>query len=99
MFVAALGASSYTWAEAARDQQMEDWLADTKTAINRIFKALPQIDQIDIIVRDPASYDKELHTRKQQLDRVIAVLEAIEVGSDKPMSTPKSKGTAGGADD
>lgn len=26
VFVAALGASSYTWAEAARDQQMESWL-------------------------------------------------------------------------
>ena len=25
-FVAALGASSYTWAEATRDQQMEAWL-------------------------------------------------------------------------
>lgn len=27
LFVAALGASSYTWAEATRDQQMEAWLA------------------------------------------------------------------------
>ena len=26
LFVAALGASSYTWAEATRDQQMESWL-------------------------------------------------------------------------
>src|SRR5437667_3398723 len=26
LFVAALGASSYTWAEASRDQQMESWL-------------------------------------------------------------------------
>ena len=26
LFVAALGASSYTWAEATRDQQMEAWL-------------------------------------------------------------------------
>ena len=26
MFVAALGASSYTWAEVTRDQQMESWL-------------------------------------------------------------------------
>ena len=26
LFVAALGASSYTWADATRDQQMESWL-------------------------------------------------------------------------
>src|SRR5438477_4773519 len=26
LFVAALGTSSYTWAEATRDQQMESWL-------------------------------------------------------------------------
>jgi transposase len=26
LFVATLGASSYTWAEATRDQQMESWL-------------------------------------------------------------------------
>jgi transposase len=26
LFVATLGASSYTWAEATRDQQMEEWL-------------------------------------------------------------------------
>jgi transposase len=26
LFVAALGASSYTWAEVTRDQQMESWL-------------------------------------------------------------------------
>ena len=26
LFVAAVGASSYTWAEATRDQQMESWL-------------------------------------------------------------------------
>jgi transposase len=26
LFVATLGASSYTWAEATRDQQMEAWL-------------------------------------------------------------------------
>ncbi len=29
LFVAALGASSYTWAEATRDQQMEAWLGRT----------------------------------------------------------------------
>jgi len=31
------------------------FLADAETAIDRIFKALPQIDQIHITVRDPAS--------------------------------------------
>jgi len=31
LFVAALGASSYTWAEATRDQQMESWLRATFT--------------------------------------------------------------------
>ncbi len=38
LFVATLGASSYTWAEATRDQQMESWLRVTCTPSN-IFAA------------------------------------------------------------
>ena len=38
LFVAALGAGSYTWAEATRDQQMESWLRGHVHAFN-IFTA------------------------------------------------------------
>ena len=42
LFVAALGASSYTWAEATRDQQMEAWPRGTSTPsiIGAVFQRL-----------------------------------------------------------
>ncbi len=41
LFVAALGASSYTWAEATRDQQMEAWLKCHVHALEH-FQGIPQ---------------------------------------------------------
>jgi len=37
---------------------------------------------------------KELHARKQQLDRVIAALELLDVGSTGAETPKKTKGTA-----
>ena len=42
LFVAALGASSYTWADATRDQQMEAWLKAHMRAFER-FQGIPEL--------------------------------------------------------
>ena len=42
LFVAALGASSYTWAEATRDQQMEAWLKAHVHAFEH-FQGIPEL--------------------------------------------------------
>lgn len=63
LFVAALGASSYTWAEATRDQQMEAWLACHVHAFEH-FRGIPALavpDNTKTGVTRAHRYDPDLN--------------------------------------
>ena len=63
LFVAALGASSYTWAEATRDQQMEAWLKCHVHAFE-YFQGIPQLavpDNLKTGVTKAHRYDPDLN--------------------------------------
>ena len=63
LFVAALGASSYTWAEATRDQQMEAWLASHVHAFEH-FHGIPALavpDNTKTGVTKAHRYDPDLN--------------------------------------
>jgi transposase len=63
LFVAALGASSYTWAEATRDQQMEAWLKAHIHAFEH-FQGIPELavpDNCKTGVTKAHRYDPDLN--------------------------------------
>jgi transposase len=63
LFVAALGASSYTWAEATRDQQMEAWLRAHVHAFEH-FRGIPSLvvpDNTKTGVTRAHRYDPDLN--------------------------------------
>jgi len=63
LFVAALGASSYTWAEATRDQQMEAWLRGHVHALEH-FHGIPALavpDNTKTGVTKAHRYDPDLN--------------------------------------
>jgi transposase len=63
LFVAALGASSYTWAEATRDQQMEAWLRGHVHAFEH-FRGIPALavpDNTKTGVTKAHRYDPDLN--------------------------------------
>jgi hypothetical protein len=63
LFVAALGASSYTWAEAARDRQMESWLRGHVHAFEH-FHGIPALavpDNTKTGVTKAHRYDPDLN--------------------------------------
>jgi len=63
LFVAALGASSYTWAEATRDQQMEAWLRCHVHAFE-YFQGIPELavpDNCGTGVTKAHRYDPDLN--------------------------------------
>ena len=63
LFVAALGASSYTWAEATRDQQMEAWLRAHVHAFEH-FRGIPSLvvpDNAKTGVTRAHRYDPDLN--------------------------------------
>src|SRR5579864_715893 len=63
LFVAALGASSYTWAEATRDQQMEAWLRGHVHAFEH-FRGIPALavpDNTKAGVTKAHRYDPDLN--------------------------------------
>jgi transposase len=63
LFVAALGASSYTWAEATRDQQMEAWLQAHVQAFEH-FRGIPALavpDNAKTGVTKAHRYDPDLN--------------------------------------
>jgi transposase len=63
LFVAALGASSYTWAEAMRDQQMESWLRGHVHAFE-YFRGIPSLavpDNTKTGVTKAHRYDPDLN--------------------------------------
>ena len=63
MFVATLGASSYTWAEATRDQHMESWLRAHEHAFE-YFKGIPALvvpDNTKTGVTKAHRYDPDLN--------------------------------------
>jgi len=63
LFVATLGASSYTWAEATRDQQMESWLRAHVHALEH-FKGVPALaipDNTKTGVTKAHRYDPDLN--------------------------------------
>ena len=49
LFVAALGASSYSWAEATRDQQMESWLRGHVHAFE-YFHGIPAVRMMEMVM-------------------------------------------------
>ena len=64
LFVAALGASSYTWAEATRDQQMESWLRRARAMPSNIFGGIPTLavpDNTKTGVTKAHRYDPDLN--------------------------------------
>ena len=63
LFVATLGASSYTWAEATRDQQMESWLRGHVHAFEH-FRGIPSLvvpDNTKTGVTRAHRYDPDLN--------------------------------------
>jgi transposase len=63
LFVAVLGASNYTYAEATRSQQLADFVGSTVRAFE-YFGAVPQIcvpDQLRSAVSRPARFDPEIN--------------------------------------
>jgi transposase len=69
LFVGCLGASSYTYAEASRTQQLPDWL-DAHVNMYTFFQGVPGItvpDQLRSGVKDPCLYDPVLNPSYQDL--------------------------------
>lgn len=63
LFVAALGASGYLYAEATRSQQLHDWLSSNQRAL-RWFEGAPALlvpDQLRSAVSGPHRYEPEVH--------------------------------------
>ncbi len=63
IFVAALGASNYTYAEATRDQKLPDWIASHIRAFE-FFEGVPQItvpDNPKVGVLSPCRYEPDLN--------------------------------------
>jgi transposase len=71
LFVAALGASSYTWAEATRDQQMESWLCAHMHAFAH-WGGVPKLvipDNTKTGVTKACRYDPDLNPTYQNFAR------------------------------
>ncbi len=69
LFVAVLGASNYTYAEATRTQRLEDFCASTVRALE-FFGGVPQIavpDQLRSAVAGPDRYDPEINPTYAEL--------------------------------
>ena len=66
LFVAVLGASNYTFAEATRTQRLEDFCASTVRALE-FFGGVPKVavpDQLRSAVSGPDRYDPEINLQR-----------------------------------
>ncbi len=71
LFVAVLGASNYTFAEATRTQRLEDFCSSTVRALE-FFGGVPQIavpDQLRSAVSGPDRYDPEINPTYAELSQ------------------------------
>jgi transposase len=71
LFVAVLGASNYTFAEATRTQKLEDFCASTVRALE-FFGGVPQIavpDQLRSAVSGPDRYDPDINPTYAELSQ------------------------------
>jgi transposase len=71
LFVAVLGASNYTFAEATRTQRLEDFCASTVRALE-FFGGVPQIavpDQLRSAVSGPDRYDPDINPTYAELSQ------------------------------
>ena len=75
IFVAAIGASSFTFAEATRSQAMDDWIGSHQRAF-RFFGGVPEIvvpDNLKSGVKSPHRYDPEVNRTYVELAEHYAV--------------------------
>ena len=99
LFVAVLGASNYTYAEATRTQRLEDFCASTVRALE-FFGGVPQIavpDQLRSAVSGPDRYDPEINPTYAELAQHYDVA-IVPARPAKPRDKAKVEGGgAGGA--
>ena len=90
LFVAVLGASNYTFAEATRTQTIPDFTASTVRALE-YFDAAPQIvvpDQLRSAVKRPDRYDPDLNDAFSELAQHYGIA-AIPAPPRKPKGKAK----------
>ncbi|RAY95964.1 IS21 family transposase [Enterobacter cloacae] len=90
IFVAVLGASNYTWAEATYTQSLPDWLL-SHVRMLEIFGGVPEIlvpDNLKSGVSKACRYDPELNPSYQQLAEHYQVA-VIPARHRKPRDKPK----------
>lgn len=89
IFVACLGASQYTFAEATRDQSLPNWI-NSHVRSFEYFKGVPEIvvpDNLKSGVSKPCRYEPELNLSYAEMARhyAVAVLPArVRKPKDKP---------------
>lgn len=90
IFVAVMGASNYTWAEATWTQSLPDWLLSHVRALE-FFGGVPEIlvpDNLKSAVSRACRYDPELNPAYQQLAEHYQVA-VIPARPRKPRDKPK----------
>lgn len=92
IFVAVLGASNYTWAEATYTQSLRDWLLSHVRALE-FFGGVPEIfvpDNLKSAVTKACRYDPELNPAYQQLAEHYQIA-VIPARPRKPKDKPKAE--------
>ena len=97
LFVAVLGASNYTFAEATRTQRLEDFCASTVRALE-FFGGVPKIavpDQLRSAVSGPDRYDPEINPTYAELAQHYD-LAIVPARPGKPRDKAKVEGGGAG---
>jgi transposase len=92
IFVAVMGASNYTWAEATYTQSLPDWLMSHVRALE-FFGGVPEIlvpDNLKSAVNKACRYEPELNPSYQQLAEHYQVA-VIPARPRKPKDKPKAE--------
>jgi transposase len=92
LFVAVLGASSYTYAEATRDQQLEAWIQSHIHALE-YFGGVPKLavpDNPKTAVTRACRYDPDLNPTYQSLPSITA-WAWYPPGRTSPATRPRRK--------
>ncbi|XPM58704.1 MAG: IS21 family transposase [Leptolyngbya sp. IPPAS B-1204] len=97
IFVACLGASNYTYAEATPSQELPHWIGSHQRAL-AFLGGVPQCivpDNLKSGVTDPCRYEPGINASPRSSPNTT-VLPLFRLDRTNPVTKPRSKGSAGG---